>query len=211
MSRVALPRCGVSTTFSQGEKPLLDLGLPLEDVERGACDTPARSASTSAASSTIGPRAVFTRTAVDRIASSSAASMRCCDSSVSGTWRLHDVRLGEQRPEIGGPAGEARGRAERLRQARGLATDPTRADDEELLAVEARAEHELERELPLVSAPDEAVALGDPPEEREHQADRELRRGPRQHIGRVGDDDVARRRGGEVDVVDAHCVVRDDS
>ena len=102
-------------------------------------------------------------------------------------------------------------RAERLREPRRLVPDPARADDQKPLAVEARAEHELERELPRTAAPDEAVALGDAAEEREHQADCELGGGPRQHIGRVGDHDVALLRSGQVDVVHAHCVVRHDS
>ena len=73
-------------------------------------------------------------------------------------------------------------------------------------------EHELERELPLRSPADEPVALGDPPQEREHQSDRELGGRPRQHVGRVRDDDAALRgRGLEVDVVDADRVVRDDA
>ena len=34
VSRVALPRCGVSTTFSKESEAFLDLRLALEDVER---------------------------------------------------------------------------------------------------------------------------------------------------------------------------------
>ena len=62
-----------------------------------------------------------------------------------------------------------------------------------------------------VAAADEAVALGDPPQQREHQRDRELGRRARQHVGRVRDDDAARGRRGEIDVVDADRVVRDDA
>ena len=88
-----------------------------------------------------------------------------------------DVRLGQQRAEVVGPAEAKHAVAPKASaEASGLAADPARADDEQLLAVEARPEHELERELPLVSAPDEPVPLGDAPEEREHQTDRELRR-----------------------------------
>src|SRR4029079_1223023 len=85
-----------------------------------------------------------------------------------------DVGAPEQAGQVGVPPRERRARAERLRQACGLAPDPTRSDDQQLLPVEARAEHELERELPLRAAPDEAIALGYPTEQGDHEADREL-------------------------------------
>ena len=137
--------------------------------------------------------------------------MRCRVSAVSGTWRLDDVRLGEERVEVVVTAGEGRAGAERLGQRRRLAADPAGPDDEQPLPVEARAEHELERELPFLPPAHEAVALGDPPQQREHQADRELGRRPREHVRRVRDDDVPLRRSGEVDVVHADGVVRDDA
>ena len=54
------------------------------------------------------------------------------------------------------------------------------------------------------------VALGDPPQQRERERDRELGGRAREHVGRVRDDDAARAGGGEVDVVHADAVVRDD-
>ena len=79
------------------------------------------------------------------------------------------------------------------------------------LAVERSPEHELERELPRRAPADEAVALGDPAQQREHQADGELGRRAREHVRRVRDDDPARRGRLEVDVVHADRVVRDDA
>ena len=62
----------------------MHLRLVLEDVERGAGDRPARSASTSASSSTIGPRLVFTSTAVGFIRANAASSIRWRVSAESG-------------------------------------------------------------------------------------------------------------------------------
>ena len=121
------------------------------------------------------------------------------------------VRVAKEGVEVVAAAGEARLRAERLGEAGGLAADAAGADDEQPLAVQPAPEHELERELPRRAPADEAVALGDPPEEREHQADRELGRRARQHVGRVRDEDAALRGRVEVDVVDADRVVRDDA
>ena len=57
---------------------------------------------------------------------------------------------------------------------------------------------------------DEAVALGDAAQEREHQRQRELRRRAGEHVRRVGDDDAAAPRRLEVDVVHPDGVVGDD-
>ena len=62
----------------------MDLRLPLEDVEPRAGDHAVASAAASAASSTTGPRAVFTRYASSRIAASASASIRWRVSGVSG-------------------------------------------------------------------------------------------------------------------------------
>ena len=123
----------------------------------------------------------------------------------------HDVGLGEERVEVVDTAGEDRAGAECLGQRRRLAADPAGPDHEQPLPVEARAEHELEREHPFLPPADEAVALRDPPQQREHQANRELRRRPCKHVRRVCDDDVPLRRSGEVDVVHPDGVVRHDA
>ena len=72
-------------------------------------------------------------------------------------------------------------------------------------------EHELERERPLLAAPDEAVALGDPAQQREHEPDGELCRRAREHVRRVRDHEAAPGRLVEIDVVHADRVVRDDA
>ena len=89
VSTVALPRWGRSVTLGRSGQTGRQLGLPLVDVEAGAppggrsC-----SASTRAASSTTGPRAVLTRYDPGRMSASSRAPMRCRVSGSSGTCRL---------------------------------------------------------------------------------------------------------------------------
>jgi hypothetical protein len=122
-----------------------------------------------------------------------------------------DVGVSEQPAKVVAAPGERRVRAERLREARCLAADPPGSHDQELLAVEARPQHELERELPLGPSADEPITLGDPAEEREHQADAELGRGAREDVRSVGHDDAPCGCSVEVDVVDADRVVRDDA
>ena len=64
-------------------------------------------------------------------------------------------------------------------------------------------EHELERELPRLPAPDEPVALGHPAQQRQHQRQRDLGGGAGQHVRRVRDDHAPTPGRVEVDVVDA--------
>ena len=171
---------------------------------------PRRAPSTSARSSTTAPRAVFTSTAVGRIAASAAASIRWCVSAVSGQWRLTTSASASTALERVAAPGEERGRAERLGEPRRLAADPARPDHAEALALEALAEHELEREAPRLAGAEHPVALGHAAEQRERERDRELGGRAREHVRRVRDDDAARAGGGEVDVVDADAVVGDD-
>ena len=78
-------------------------------------------------SSTTAPRAVFTSTAVGFIAASAAASIRWCVLGRQRAVQADDVRLGEQRLERVGPAGEdapsrrrpRRGAPSRARSGRG--------------------------------------------------------------------------------------------
>ena len=210
MSRVALPRCGARTTFSRPSSALGHLRLALVDVETGTGESAGRSASASAASSTTGPRAVLISTAVGFI---NAEAARVDEMTRLGGERdveRDDVGLAEQRVEVGVSAREDRRGAEGLHEPRRLAADPTAPDDQHRLALETLAEHELERELPRLLPPHEAVALGHAPQERQHQRQRDLGRGARQDVGRIGDDHASAAGSVEVDVVHADGVVRDD-
>ena len=118
----------------QREQRLLHLGLALEDVERGARDDAVDAApSTSARSSTIGPRAVFTRTARRAHRLERRLPIRCRVSSLSGTWRL---------TTSASASSGARGRRPRPANARSRRTPPRaapsrdrsgRADDQDCL------------------------------------------------------------------------------
>ena len=121
-----------------------------------------------------------------------------------------DVCRGKQLREPPGTSGERHSGAQRLDEPSRLATDPAWPDDADELAVEALAEHELEREAPRLAPPEQAVALGDATEQREHQRQRELGRRTRQHVRRVRDEDVVRAGSVEVEVVHADRVVGND-
>ena len=121
-----------------------------------------------------------------------------------------DVRLGQERIEVGVAAGEDGGRTERLDEPRRLAADPPGTHDQHRLAREALAQHELERELPRVAPADEAVALGHPPQQRQHQRQRHFCGRAGQHVRRVRDHDPTPAGRLEVDVVHADGVVGDD-
>ena len=209
VSRVALPRCGVSTTFSSESSP---------SSTSGSCSK------TSSAAPAIVPRS-------ERVDECPLVDDRAARRVDEHRRRLHrretlgvdqmarllgqrdvegdDVGLGEQAVEVVVPPGEHGPGTEGLGEARRLAPDPAGPDDEDVLPVEARPEHELERELPLVPPADEAVALGYPPEEREHQPECELGRRAREDVRRVGDHDPASPGLGEVDVVHPDRIVGD--
>ena len=149
--RVAEPRWGTRTTFSRLEQAGVDLRLVLEDVERRAGEPSRRAArSTSASSSTIGPRLVFTSTAVGFIRASATASIRCRDSSVNGRCSETTSAVGEQVVERQ-PTAAARSTRRpcrgRERAARPPA-DPAMADEPEREPVEAAAEHQVRRPDP---------------------------------------------------------------
>ena len=81
------------------------------------------------------------------------------------------------------------------------AADAADADQPELLAAQLRAEHEVERPAFPLAAPHQPLAFRQAPRDREDQRPGEVGHRLGQHIRRVGDDDAARPRVGNVDVV----------
>ena len=176
---------------------------------------PSRRASASAAPSTIGPRAVFTRIAVGFIRASAVASISPRVSGVSGTWRLtmslrarssssptpgrperglddlgcpRPPVVEDGHPEAGGPP------SDRL-------ADPPEPHDPEGRAVDVGPEQEHRTPRRPAAGPDEAVALGDPPRGGKDERERQVRGRLGQDPGRVADRDAATGAGGDVDVV----------
>ena len=92
-----------------------------------------------------------------------------------------------------------------------LPADPSMADEPEHESVEAAAEHQIRRPDPVLAAPDQAVSLGHPPQEREDERDRQLRGRSREHPRRVRHGHTPPAAGLEVDVVHADRVVGDDA
>src|SRR3989454_9032076 len=76
VSRVALPRCGSKTTFSIARRSRVICGSRSYTSSAAPAIVPARSAATSAASSTTSPRAVLIRKAVGFIRANRSALMR---------------------------------------------------------------------------------------------------------------------------------------
>ena len=62
----------------------------------------------------------------------------------------------------------------------------------ELLAAQLHAEHEVERPAVPAAAPNQPIAFGDPPRDRQNQGPGELGDRFGEHIGRVRHDDAAR-------------------
>ena len=89
--------------------------------------------------------------------------------------------------------------------------DPAVTDEAEGEPGEPSAEHQVRRPDPALAAADQAVALGDAAEQREHQRDGELGRRLGQDVGCVRDHDPAPPARVQVDVVDPDRVVRDDA
>ena len=85
VARVALPMCGVRTALGSAEVAGMDFGSPSKTSSPAPAMRLACSASTSAASSTTPPRAVFTRMAVGFIFAISAAPIRWCTAGEYGT------------------------------------------------------------------------------------------------------------------------------
>jgi hypothetical protein len=99
--------------------------------------------------------------------------------------------------------------SEALGAARDRLADAPEADDPECRAGHLGTERAvgLERDpLPLAHV---ALALREPPREREQEREGEVGRGVGQDVGRVADRDAAARGGVEVDVVGADRVVGD--
>ena len=74
----------------------------------------------------------------------------------------------------------------------------------------SRAEHEVERPPLPAAAPNQPIAFGDAPRDAEDQRPGEIGGRLGQHVRRVGDDDAALARRGDVDVVVADGDVRND-
>ena len=89
--------------------------------------------------------------------------------------------------------------------------DLTKADDAELLALQARAEHVVHVPAPLRAAADHALALAQPASDHEDQRHRDVGRRVREHAWRVRDQHAAGRTGSNVDVVVADGRVGDDA
>ena len=102
--------------------------------------------------------------------------------------------------------------AVRARELGDPAADPPRPDDEDSsLPSSPSPTMKSGPHSHVVAAPERAVALDDAPQEGECEPDRVLGRSVREHARRVRDDDPALANRREVDVVEAHCVVRDDA
>src|SRR5579859_5885152 len=91
----------------------------------------------------------------------------------------------------------------RLREPGYLARDPAETHQAEESRSEALAEKHVRRPDPVLPAPDEPIALGDAPYEREHQRDGQLGGRRREHVRGGRDDDAASSARGYVDVVEA--------
>ena len=140
--------------------------------------------------------------------------MRCLVSDVRGTCRLTTSASPSRRSNLLVRTGAARvddPHPEGLGQARDLTPDPAQPDDPERLPAKALAEHEGRRERPLLLPAHEAVALGNAPQQCQHERDRELGGRLGQHVGSVRDDHAAPRRLLQVDAVVADAEVRDDA
>ena len=96
-----------------------------------------------------------------------------------------DVCARERGDEVVTASGETHAGAVRLGELGDAPADPSRADDEELLPLEALADHEVRPPLPLVAPSQRAIALADAPQQSEDEPDRVLGRRVGEHAGRV--------------------------
>ena len=168
------------------------------------------SAQTSASSSTIDPRAVFTssadalhprkRTAIDQV-----TRIR-----PPGVWREITSELTSSSSSDMSCLAKTRRHPECRRLRRNGATDTSAADDPELFAAQLGAEHEIERPAAPSAASNQPISFGDPPRQREIKRPRQLGGRLRQDVWRIGDHDAARLDRRDVDVVVADRNVRDD-
>src|SRR2546422_139626 len=88
VSREALAMCGASTTFWSGTRSGWIFGSSSKTSRPAPAIQPSRRARASTASSTMGPRAAFTRTADFRIRRSVRSPMRCRVSGVRLVWSV---------------------------------------------------------------------------------------------------------------------------
>ena len=212
-STVDAPRCGVQSTFGCFMRAK-SFGGSTAKTSRAAPDRwPESSAATSAASSTSGPRAQFTRIAPFFIAANCGSAEEVPGLGAARRVERHDVGLREQlvqrhrrHPQLGS-ALRRHERVEREQrdvpraQARGHArADLAEADQPHGLALELRAD-EL-RALPFPGL-QRSLCLGDLAQEREEDRDRVLRRGDDVPGRSVDDEDAALGGGLDVHVVEA--------
>ncbi len=220
-SAVDAPRWGVTTTLSSSNSGDSVVGSCTNTSSAAPAMRPSRTASASAASSTIPPRAVLTMRRLGLAWVSSSAEIR-----PDGVGRLGQVdgeevgagdELLDRRDEVDADLAGTVGahvrvvghelHAERVGALRDEHADATEADDAERLVVELDALPP--RAVPLVVL-EVAVGLGDVPCLGEQQGDRVL--GRRQHVGlrRVDDHHAASRGGFDVDVVETDAGPPDD-
>ena len=203
--------CGVRTTFSIASSSSLTAGSCSKTSSAAPAIDPSRSASHECS--------LVDDLSSCRIHEHRRRLHRCERVGVDEMTRLgsewaveaHDIRSLERGAKIVTSTGEAHVGSVRLGELGDAPPDPARADDEHLLALETLADHEVRPPLPVVATTERAIALGDPPQESEHQPDRVLGRRIGQDAGRVGDDDPARACRLEVDVVDPDGVVGHDA
>ena len=168
-SSVEAPRCGVATTFSSSKSGQSVHGSLAKTSRPAAAIRPSFSASYSAASSTMPPRAALTRTSVGLALASCSAPIRPTVSGVLGRCTRHEVGLGEQRVEVDHADAHLRGAAglhvgvvgddvhpERREPLGDEDADPAEADDADGLLVELDAG--VPRPLPLAVACSAACA-----------------------------------------------------
>ena len=181
---------------------------------------PETSSATSASSSTIAPRAVFTSVAPSRRSASRSREIRPVVSGVERRVQRDDVRLAQQIVELADSrrrrAASAGGRARACRRPRArratAAADPPEADDAERRAAQVAPE---ERRSPTTTCPSVPPARVRRPRRRrraygEQQRDREIGGRGVEHARRVRHRDAARAARVDVDLVVADAVVRDE-
>ena len=98
--------------------------------------------------------------------------------------------------------------AEALEPARDRPADPAESEDADPPPAQRRRERE--RRLRPMARAQVAVRLGDPPQGRQHEADREVGDLVGEHVRRVGDDDAAPVRRDGIDGVVADAEIRDE-
>ena len=178
VSMVALPRCGTSSTFSSGSRSGCTTGSRSKTSSAAPAIMPSRNAPASAASSTIGPRAVFTRYAVcfiRRMAPSlirwrvSGRSGTCSEttSDVANASSIVTTRMAVEHPPPGARKHDVHPERRGARSDR--TADAAGTDDAELLPAEFHAGHEVKRPALPAVASNQPVAFGHPPRDAQDQ------------------------------------------